>query len=391
MSKDCLKKPVVLVFIRYYLPGYRSGGPVRSMANLVQAMGEMFDFRIVCLNRDHGTTQPYQSIESGHWQTEGNASVYYVAQKDISRVFYKKILEDVQPDMIYLNSLLDRHFSIFPLMLLGRGREVPILLTPRGEFSPGALGLKAFRKSLFLFVTKAFGLYKHIHWHACSKPEYERIHHIFSPEKEKLSLASNLPEVILDRHYPHREKEVGKLRIVIPARISSMKNTDAAIRIVGQLSGKVELELWGLMEDSEYWKTCQKEISLCPSNISVRYRGEVEHEKLHGLLHDYDVMLLPTLGENFGHAIIESLSASLSVIISNRTPWRNLKGSGVGADLSLEDEASFVNELTRYQTMDEHAMQKVREACKSYAYNWYQDNVSLDAYQGMFQKVISCR
>ena len=66
--------------------------------------------------------------------------------------------------------------------------------------------------------------------------------------------------------------------------------------------------------------------------------GEVKHEKLHALLHEYDVMLLPTLGENFGHAIIEALDAGLPVVISDRTPWRNLEQAGVGADLPLEDE-----------------------------------------------------
>ena len=29
------KKKVILCFIKYYLPGYRSGGPVRSIVNFV--------------------------------------------------------------------------------------------------------------------------------------------------------------------------------------------------------------------------------------------------------------------------------------------------------------------------------------------------------------------
>ena len=38
-----------------------------------------------------------------------------------------------------------------------------------------------------------------------------------------------------------------------------------------------------------------------------------------------DFLILPTKGENFGHVIAESLSASLPVIISQNTPWRNLQ------------------------------------------------------------------
>ena len=51
------KRPVVLVAIDWYLPAYRAGGPIRSIANLVAALGDEIDFRIVCGNRDLGDSQ----------------------------------------------------------------------------------------------------------------------------------------------------------------------------------------------------------------------------------------------------------------------------------------------------------------------------------------------
>lgn len=385
------RKPVILVFVRYYLPGYRAGGPVRSLSNLVRALESEYDLRVVCFDRDHGSDHPYPNLVPGQWQRQGDAMIRYAAPHELGFAFYRKMLRDTKPDMIYLNSLFDRAFSMKPLLALGRGRQVPILLTPRGELSSGALGLKAWRKKLYLSAVRVFGLYNNVYWHACSRPEAEQIQRFFSPDKRRAFLASNLPEAGQESIQRRTTKQRGKLRIVLPARIAPMKNTLAAIRMASKLSGEVELDLWGPLEDQDYWGTCQKQISLCPPGVNVRYRGEVEHEKLHALLHDYDVMLLPTLGENFGHAIIESLDADLPVVISDRTPWRNLIQAGVGADLPLEDEAAFLHELARYQAMDESDMAAVHVACRRYVAAWRANNTNLGDYRKMFDAVIASR
>ncbi|MDP1955351.1 MAG: glycosyltransferase family 4 protein [Polaromonas sp.] len=384
-------KSVILIFVRYYLPGYRAGGPVRSIANLVRALGSTYDFRIVCLDRDHGLNHPYPNIAHGQWQKQDDALVRYVAPHELGFSFCKEIISEVKPDMIYLNSLFDRAFSMKPVLALGGGRATPILLTPRGELSPGALGLKAGRKRLFLSVARAAALYSKVHWHACSKPEAERIQKLFSPELRKTFLASNLPEAGQTSIRRHAPKYPGKLRIVLAARISPMKNTLAAIRMACKLAEGVELDLWGPLEDKDYWQTCQREIAQIPPGITVNYRGEVEHEKLHVLLHEYDAMLLPTLGENFGHSIIEALDAGLPVVVSDRTPWRSLALAGVGADLPLDDEAAFVGALAAYQAMDEPDMAAVRAACYRYATEWRVSHTNLDDYKKMFNAVIESR
>jgi glycosyltransferase involved in cell wall biosynthesis len=357
----------------------------------VRALDSEYDFRVVCFDRDHGTSQPYPDIGQGRWQRQGNALIRYAAPRELGFSFCRKMLLDAKPDMIYLNSLFDRAFSMKPHLALGRGREIPILLTPRGELSSGALGLKAGRKRVFLSTVRAAGLYNNIHWHACSRPEAEQIQRFFSPDRRRVFLASNLPEAGQNSIQRHTTKQPGKLRIALAARIAPMKNTLAAIRIACKLPGVVELDLWGPLEDKDYWQTCQRQISLSPPGLSVRYRGEVEHEKLHALLHEYDVMLLPTLGENFGHAIIEALDAGLPVVISDRTPWRNLEPSGVGADLPLDDEAAFLRELARYQAMDESEMAAVRDACRRYVVAWRANNTNLDDYRKMFDTVIASR
>lgn len=40
-------RPVILCFVKYYLPGYRSGGPLRTIVNFIEHFGDEFDIRIV--------------------------------------------------------------------------------------------------------------------------------------------------------------------------------------------------------------------------------------------------------------------------------------------------------------------------------------------------------
>jgi hypothetical protein len=62
-------RPIILTFVRYYLPGFRSGGPVRSVSNLVQVLGDDYDFRIVCYDHDKGV--PYTNIAPRQWSRVG--------------------------------------------------------------------------------------------------------------------------------------------------------------------------------------------------------------------------------------------------------------------------------------------------------------------------------
>ena len=50
-----MPRPIILSFAGHYLPGYKAGGPIRSIANMVDQLGDEFDFRIVAGDRDLGS------------------------------------------------------------------------------------------------------------------------------------------------------------------------------------------------------------------------------------------------------------------------------------------------------------------------------------------------
>lgn len=129
-----------------------------------------------------------------------------------------------------------------------------------------------------------------------------------------------------------------------------MKNLQAALEACKKLNGRVEFNIYGPIEDTMYWERCKRIIRDLPISVSVNYQGILAHDNVHRVMHAHHLLLLPTLGENFGHVILEALSAGRPVLISDRTPWRGLRERGIGWDLPLDRPDLF--ELALQQCVD---------------------------------------
>ena len=244
---------------------------------------------------------------------------------------------------------------------------MPIILAPRGEFAESALGLKGIRKGTFLAFSRFLELHKRVVWHATSAGEYQDILRMLGSDVCSPILAPNLPGSHITCGPLCSSERQGPLRVVFLARVSRMKNLAQAVRIIAQMPTSVIFEIWGPIDDSNYWLECKQAIASCPSHIKVRYCGAVEHEDVYETLRRYDVFFLPTLGENFGHAISEALTAGVPVVISDRTPWRNLQETGVGFDIALENTDMFLKSLKQYADMSNEELLVCRQKCVNFA------------------------
>ena len=104
----------------------------------------------------------------------------------------------------------------------------------------------------------------------------------------------------------------------------------------------IDLDIFGPVEDISYWSDCEAVIDILPRNISVNFRGAVESSKVLKTIAKYDLYVLLTEGENFGHTIYEALSASVPILISDQTPWRQLQSKSAGWDLPLSDNKGLI-------------------------------------------------
>lgn len=363
------KKPKILVMCDYYLPGFRGGGPIRSVSNLLEALKGDFDFKVVTRDRDLTSAAPYRGVALNRWNRVGAAEVLYLSPKNLRSRGLARHLNRIDYDLLYLNGFFTFRFSILPLLLLRSGAVArkPVILAPRGEFSPGALGIKAYKKRLFLAAARAAGLYRGLTWQASGEGERKDIKREWGG-RARTVIAPNLVRAGREnQERPFREKKPGTLRIVYFSRITPKKNLDFALHTLHDLPGAVTFDIGGPRDDRRYWTRCRETISSLPSNIKVVYHGDIAPKHGAERLKDSHLFYLPTRGENFGHAIWEALLAGCPVLISDCTPWRNLEDRSVGWDLPLEEPEAFKRVLHRMVEMDEGEFNRLSRRAREFA------------------------
>jgi glycosyltransferase involved in cell wall biosynthesis len=122
-----------------------------------------------------------------------------------------------------------------------------------------------------------------------------------------------------------------------------------------------------------------------PANVTAEYSGGVSRDRMGELLAQHDMMFLPTLGENFGHAILESMAAGCPVLISDRTRWRGLEAAGAGWDVALEEPERFREILGKCAEMDPEAWSALSERAKRYGQQRINDPEVLEQNRALFR------
>lgn len=264
----------VLVLVGTYLPGYKAGGPIRSIANMVAALGEKFHFRVVTLDRDLGDQLPFRDVTRNQWVRVGQADVMYLRPGLRGFLSTYALLRSVDRNtVLYLNSFFSRRFSMLALLMrwLKLCQPLSLVLAPRGEFSTGALNLKPMRKRLYIRISRWLRIYRSVIWHASSAFEVEDIRREF-PKTNAISVAGVIPDsgssatqhksiifTASDISAPaslgvrgRSKKSPGKLRAVSVSRFSRMKNVSGALKMLAGISGDVSFDIYGPKEDLEY-------------------------------------------------------------------------------------------------------------------------------------------
>ncbi|MBI5034848.1 MAG: glycosyltransferase [Chloroflexi bacterium] len=382
----------VLITVGHYLPGYQAGGPVRSIANLVEQLGDEFEFYIVTRDREFGSTQPYSNIKVNQWQPVGKAQVRYLSPMASNVWNWQAIFRSVDYDTLYLNSFFAR-WTLLGLVLKRARWLTPrkVVLAPRGEFSSGAIKFKSQRKRGYLRLQNRLGLCRSVVWHATSDSEVEDIRREVPPaswQNTTIHVADNLvalPKQVQGLAFT-RCKQQGELRVVFLSRVAPKKNLDFALSSLRNVHGSVQFDIYGPIEDRAYWETCLKIMATMPQNVCVEYKGAVLPDEVAQVLSQSHLFLLPTQGENFGHAIYEALATGCPLLISDQTPWRDLQAHQVGWDLPLEDPAAFSAAMNECVAWDQMQFDNFSRGANQYADEFVNlQSAALKNYRAMFR------
>lgn len=377
-------KPSILICVDWFAPGYKGGGPIRSCVNFAYAMRDSYTIYVLTSDRDWGNDAAYDGITTDTWMTfDEGIQVCYASPANLG---YGVILEKIQavsPDFIYLNSMYSVPFTIYPLWAYWRGK-IPskIILAVRGMLRSSALAQQFLKKKIYLFLFTLLGWHKKILFHATDAEEGNDITTIFGKDTRYI-VAANLPAP-LQTAQSAPQKTVGAVSLCYISRIHSIKNLLHLLFVLKNTSKNVLLDVFGPIEDIAYWQSCQQQIAEMPPNIQIRYCGELKNEQVNATLQAYHIFVLPTLGENFGHAIFEALQAGKPVLISDQTPWRNLESKQIGWDIALDAPEAWQDAIEKCADWDDETLQAWSKTAWEFAKNYREQNSAKEMYYHLF-------
>ena len=315
------------------MPGYKAGGPITSLFNMVEHLKSDVQFSIFTRNTDWFDSEPY-NVSADCWTQTHGASVYYSSQNHL-RGAMKALSIDVE--VLYFNGFYSPLFNAVPMMFaLLFKPKLRIIVAPRGMLNRNAIAIKSTQKKLLIKFLDLLGIERKVTFHATTEKEKEAILEVYP--KAHIHLVSNF---ISNLSTSGKMINQSRQKFLSVGRISPVKNTLSLVEMFAKRQIN-QLILIGTSDDQRYFESCSNIIESSPNILSIGGRNAEEIKQ------DYqnaDFFISMTSGENFGHAIIEALSFGCPVIISDQTPWNDLEKFGAGWVMPLEDNARWEDVL----------------------------------------------
>ncbi|MBO4905048.1 MAG: glycosyltransferase family 4 protein [Lachnospiraceae bacterium] len=354
----------ILIITGRYVPGFRDGGPVRSILNLTEWLGNEYDIRIMCLDRDHGDTAPYPDIKTDEYNEVGNARVWYTPKFSEDAIL--KLSADA--DVVYCCGPYSDYARMAMKLKKQDKIKAPLYIASMGSFSPEAFRIKGGKKRLFISYMKMMGYFNKIIWSVTSEREEDELKAVVG-NGSRCVIAADLPRRNTAEH--DHTKSVNELKLIFLSRICRKKNLEAVADILRLLEGdiRIKLDIYGTKEDPEYLRKCMAsldELKKTHPLIKWEYIGEADSDSVPEIFAGYDAFVFPTLGENYGHVIAESIAVGCIPVISDTTPWLDLDEKECGYVCSLDDLQTFADRLAELAAMDEEQLAYKREKCREY-------------------------
>lgn len=350
------ERPVILVLMGCFAPGNGANGAYQSLVGVARALGERYRFRAIGLAGDKEAPGQWLSLD-------GIERLALSPRQPAGARGLVAALRDTPHDLVWTNGFFDRRLTV-PMLLARRAGLVPrrpLIVSPHGEFSPGALSLKDRRKRAYLAFASRTGLLDQAFLHATGELEAEHIRGAI--DSPRILVGPNLRRLEpLPAHHPRREGE--PLRIVLLSRIDRKKNHEYAIERLVESGIDARFDIIGPVFDEDYWQQCQNLISTAPQRLAINALGPIAPAEVVERLASYDLFLFPTQGENYGYAIVDSLVAGTPLLLSDQTPWRGLEPRLAGVDLPLDRPDEWNEQLRRFAAMPADVLWKWRRGAR---------------------------
>jgi len=344
---------ICLISSSFY-PATFYGGPIFATWGLSNKLAEK-DIEIYVSSTNANGGSGLDVITNTFLRRKKNMFVKYYYEEIrnmFSFAFLFGVWHDIKKaDVVYIQYLF--HYTVFISLLFSFIQAKKIIVCPRGSFSSFTLSNRfVLLKGLWMrYLIKPFC--NQIIWHASSY-------------LEKIDICSNFPaaNVIIindgvDFSSFQKFKKVNKQVLLKTYTNIHFKEISHIFFSMGRLHlikrFSVLIEAFSLFvekdinaklliaggNDGEEWRLRQKIIDLNLQQ-SVFLIGPLDFDDKNILLNNSDYFALASEFESFGIVVAEALSCGKPIILSNKTPWKDLEKNNCGI-LVNNDRHSFYN------------------------------------------------
>lgn len=242
----------VLIITEGYFPGNNYGGPPVSINNLCRLLKDKADFYIITKDHDFKDKKRYDNITDG-WNKSSEASVLYCDDSKYNYNTFVDSIVKIAPDFIYLQSIFQS--CVLPVLFAAKKYNIKVLLAPRGELCSGALK-KKYKKIPYIYFIKYLHLSRNVIFQSTSDEETDGIKKYFS--NNRIVFLNNVPTLTKIRK-DYSIKKTGEAKFVFVSRIVWKKNLLFALQVINRVNdGSLQFDIYGSIEEPQYWEECLK-------------------------------------------------------------------------------------------------------------------------------------
>jgi glycosyltransferase involved in cell wall biosynthesis len=296
-----------------YKPAYIYGGPTMSVAMLCEQLvkaGCQISVYTTTANGPHELdVVPNQTV-----MVDGVDVTYFKRiTKDhshLSPALLKAVWKNAKAyDVVHLHAWWNLVSVLSCLLAVMRG--VPVLVSARGTLSPYSFQNK--NQGIKAIIHNLLGkpVLKHCHIHATSQRESDAVNCIIKPKSN-----TTIPNFVkLPVYHPQVQNMVtSPMKLIFFSRIEEKKGLDILLNALALVNIPFHLTIAG--NGNELYVAGLKSLAVTNDIADkITWAGFINEDKFK-VLQQHDLFILPSHDENFGNAVIESLSVGTPVLIS---------------------------------------------------------------------------
>ena len=342
----------LLFFLPVWEPAWQFGGPIQSTYNLCRALQKFHNVHVRVITTTFGLSDWPRSSCNAEILRSGLSVTYFEAKN--GRLFGIQSPHLVSAltsyfdwaDVLHLSAVW--HPIAIQIQRLAALHNLPVIHSIRGALSKYSFSTAPLKKSLYYFLVERPHLLKASAIHLTSSSECQDSFRPFLHLPHRLSRLV-IPNIVM--HTPFNLIESDRDHFLKANTLSSQVPT---LLICGRVDSKKGLHLipkaLSLIEDKSWQlvivgadtdgtlEPFLESLSPLSQHHSIRYLGLKPPSDLQTIYSSSDLLLMPSLHENFGNVALESLHHGCRVLLSqdvgiadylSQLPEKNTWGSAL--------------------------------------------------------------